>query len=114
MLNLLRNALDSVVERDDPCIRLTVRASGDCVSIVVSDNGHGIPADQIDRMFDPFFTTKPVGKGLGLGLSISYGIVQDFGGRIQAANRAEGGAELTVMLPRHVRQPLEVENAIHA
>jgi C4-dicarboxylate-specific signal transduction histidine kinase len=65
-------------------------------------------------MFDPFFTTKPVGKGLGLGLSISYGIVQDFGGRIQATNRAEGGAELTVTLPRHVRQPLEVESAIHA
>src|SRR5499426_558487 len=100
-------------EPDDPYIRLTVRASGDSVSIVVADNGHGIPANQIDRMFDPFFTTKPVGKGLGLGLSISYGIVQDFGGRIQATNRAEGGAELTVTLPRHVRQPLEVESAIH-
>ena len=113
MLNLLRNALDAVAERDEPCIRLTVRASGDSVSIVVADNGHGIPADQIDRMFDPFFTTKPVGKGLGLGLSISYGIVQDFGGRIHAANRPGGGAELTVTLPRHVRQPLEVESAIH-
>src|SRR5207244_1544586 len=50
---------------------------------------------------DPFFTTKPLGKGLGLGLSISYGIVQDFGGQIHAVNRPEGGAELTVELPRH-------------
>src|SRR5262245_56895263 len=114
LLNLVRNAMDAVAEREDPWIRLTVRAAGDSVSIVVADNGHGIPANQIDRMFDPFFTTKPVGKGLGLGLSISYGIVQDFGGRIQATNRAEGGAGLTVTLPRHVRQALEVESAIHA
>ena len=80
----------------------------------VADNGHGIAPDDIDRIFDPFFTTKPLGKGLGLGLSISYGIVQDFGGQIHAANRPEGGAELTVELPRHRDEPVAKEKALHA
>ena len=81
---------------------------------VLADNGHGISAAEIDRIFDPFFTTKPLGKGLGLGLSISYGIVQDFGGQIHANNHPEGGAELTVELPRHRRETAPVEKAIHA
>jgi two-component system C4-dicarboxylate transport sensor histidine kinase DctB len=114
MLNLVRNALDAVVGRDGPWIRITARASADTVFISVADNGHGIAADKIGRIFDPFFTTKPVGKGLGLGLSISYGIVRDFGGRIGARNRPEGGAELTVELPRHVREAVTLEKATHA
>jgi two-component system C4-dicarboxylate transport sensor histidine kinase DctB len=114
LVNLVRNALDAVADVDEPRICIHVRVSDETVSIVVVDNGHGIPADQIDRVFDPFFTTKPVGKGLGLGLSITYGIVHDFGGRIAAANRAQGGAELTVTLPRHVREPAAAASAIHA
>src|SRR5262249_59570469 len=90
-------------------------ASDELVSIVVADNGPGISAQEIGRIFDPFFTTKPLGKGLGLGLSISYGIVQDFGGQIHANNRADGGAELTVELPRYRREAAgRGEQAIHA
>lgn len=107
VLNLVRNALDALADCDDPWIGLTVSASGDTVSIAVADNGHGIPTDQIDRIFDPFFTTKPIGKGLGLGLSISYGIVQDLGGEVRAVRRPEGGAEMIVSLPRYVPQMLE-------
>jgi two-component system, NtrC family, C4-dicarboxylate transport sensor histidine kinase DctB len=114
MVNLVRNALDAVADVDQPRIDIHVRASSDTVSIAVADNGHGIPADQIDRVFDPFFTTKPVGKGLGLGLSITYGIVQDLGGGIHAVNRPDSGAELTVKLPRHLREPLAAASAIHA
>ena len=112
--NLLRNALDAVAGRHDAFIRIRAAATADTVSIAIADNGPGMPADQIDRVFDPFFTTKPVGKGLGLGLSISYGIVQDFGGEIHAANLAEGGAELTVTLRRHQREPRHAEAAVHA
>jgi two-component system C4-dicarboxylate transport sensor histidine kinase DctB len=114
ILNLVRNALDAVAERDAPWIGLRVSASSDHVFISVSDNGSGMPAEEIEQIFDPFFTTKPVGKGLGLGLSISYGIVQEFGGRIRVANRADGGAELTVELPRHIREPAAAEKILHA
>ena len=84
------------------------------IHIAVVDNGPGIPDDLIDRIFDPFVTTKPVGKGLGLGLSISYGIVQDFNGRIRAANRPEGGAEVIVELPRVTPQHFRREKAVNA
>ncbi len=104
ILNLVRNALDAVADQVDGWIQITrarIRRYG--VHRRIADNGPGISHDQISQIFDPFFTTKSVGKGLGLGLSISYGIVQDFGGEIQARNRAEGGAEMTVELPRHRR-----------
>ena len=114
ILNLVRNALDAVSGQPDPWIRITARASANAVFISVSDNGDGIAPELIDRIFDPFFTTKGIGDGLGLGLSISYGIVQDFGGQIYARNRPEGGAELTVELPRHQLEPVQIENAIHA
>jgi len=113
LVNLMRNALDAVSGVARPEISITARAVDDMIRIAVADNGPGIPADVIDRIFDPFVTTKPVGKGLGLGLSISYGIVQDFGGRIHAANRPEGGAEVTIELPRQT-QTFAREKAVHA
>jgi two-component system C4-dicarboxylate transport sensor histidine kinase DctB len=114
VLNLVRNALDAVAGVAAPWIGITVRVAADTVFTSVADNGHGIPDHQIERMFDPFFTTKPIGKGLGLGLSISYGIVQDFGGEIHARNRPEGGAELIVELPRHQREAATIESTLHA
>jgi two-component system C4-dicarboxylate transport sensor histidine kinase DctB len=114
LVNLIRNALDAVHGVAQPQITISARAADDLIRIAVADNGPGIPADVIDRMFDPFVTTKPVGKGLGLGLSISYGIVQDFQGRIHAANRPEGGAEVVIELPRLTPQNFAREKAVHA
>jgi two-component system sensor histidine kinase HupT/HoxJ len=65
----------------------------------VRDTGDGIPFDALSRIFEPFYTTKEVGKGTGLGLAIAYGIVQEHGGQIAAANHPEGGAVFTVELP---------------
>jgi two-component system sensor histidine kinase HupT/HoxJ len=65
----------------------------------VRDTGSGFPPDVLSRIFEPFYTTKEVGKGTGLGLAIAYGIVQDHGGQIIAANHPDGGAILTVELP---------------
>jgi two-component system C4-dicarboxylate transport sensor histidine kinase DctB len=74
------------------------------VLLSVRDTGPGIDDENLPRLFDPFFTTKEVGEGLGLGLSISYGIVQGFGGRIWASNHPDGGAVFTVAL-RRVPEP---------
>jgi len=95
-------------------IEITVGAGADIVRISIADNGPGIPAELIDRIFDPFVTSKPVGKGLGLGLSITYGIVQDFRGRLFALNRPQGGAELVVELPRLFPETALRERAVHA
>ena len=114
LVNLIRNALDAVSEIKRPLIEITARASEDTVCISIADNGHGIPPELIERIFDPFVTSKPVGKGLGLGLSISYGIVQDFRGRIRGANRPEGGAEVVIELPRLVPENVALEKAAHA
>jgi PAS domain S-box-containing protein len=71
----------------------------DRVVATVRDTGTGIAEDTLSRIFEPFYTTKEVGKGTGLGLAIAYGIVQEHGGQIMAANHPEGGAVFTVELP---------------
>jgi two-component system C4-dicarboxylate transport sensor histidine kinase DctB len=98
VMNLLSNAADAMAEC--PERRLTirlVRAEGR-VRLTVADTGPGIA--EPERLFDPFYSTKAVGsaEGMGLGLSISYGMVQSFGGAISGANRPEGGAVFTVEL----------------
>jgi two-component system C4-dicarboxylate transport sensor histidine kinase DctB len=114
LVNLIRNALDAVADVKRPEIELSARAIGDTVRISIADNGPGIAPELIDRIFDPFVTSKPVGKGLGLGLSITYGIVQDFRGRMVAANRPQGGAEFVVELPRLTPDAALLKKAIHA
>ena len=69
------------------------------VEILFADTGPGIPSESIEHVFDPFFTTKGGGHGTGLGLTVSYGIVERHGGTITIRNRDEGGAVFTVQLP---------------
>ncbi|MBF0111366.1 MAG: GAF domain-containing protein, partial [Desulfamplus sp.] len=69
------------------------------VKIVVDDTGPGLSRDILRSIWDPFFTTKPVGKGTGLGMSISHGIIKAHQGTIKAENRPEGGARFTITLP---------------
>lgn len=98
-VNLINNAADAMVGREDRHIEIVLEAEPR-LAVRVMDNGPGI--DEPDRIFDPFYTTKEVGtsEGMGLGLSISYGLVQSFGGNIRGANRPEGGAMFTVELDR--------------
>jgi two-component system C4-dicarboxylate transport sensor histidine kinase DctB len=114
LVNLIRNALDATAEVKRPCVEIAVEATEDTVRISVADNGPGVAPELIERIFDPFVTSKPVGKGLGLGLSISYGIVQDFRGRIHASNRPQGGAELVIELPRLMPESIPLEKTVHA
>ncbi len=96
IINLLRNALDATKGVRDPSIEI-ILATGETVSLTVRDNGHGI--DDLDELFEPFYTTKQPGDGVGLGLAISSGIVNDLGGRLTARNAAGGGAVFEVQLP---------------
>lgn len=99
VVNLIDNALDAVVGRDRPQVRLRARRGEDAVELTVSDNGPGISENDINTVFEPFFTTKAVGEGTGLGLWISFSIIEDYGGKIHAGNGAAGGAEFHVTFP---------------
>jgi PAS domain S-box-containing protein len=80
-------------------LRMAAGPTGGRVELTVEDDGPGIPAANLPRLFEPFFTTKPTGKGAGLGLSISHGIVKRMGGEITAENRSEGGARFRIVFP---------------
>ncbi len=75
------------------------RCDGGRAILEFTDNGSGIAPENLPKLFDPFFTTKPVGKGMGLGLAISYGIVERHNGTLPAANAGDGGAVFTLALP---------------
>ena len=96
MINLLRNAMDATEGVDEPTIEILL-AAGETAVLTVRDNGHGI--DNFDNLFEPFYTTKQPGDGVGLGLAISSGIVNDLGGRLTARNASAGGAVFEVQLP---------------
>ena len=97
LVNLVGNALDAMENGADKRLEISVE-TGDTVSVSVRDNGPGL--SDPEKIFDPFYTTKEVGhsEGMGLGLSISYGIVQSFGGAIRGRNHKDGGAVVTVEL----------------
>ena len=96
MVNLLRNALDATQGEEEPQIDILLSA-GETATLTVRDNGHGI--EDLETLFEPFYTTKQPGEGVGLGLAISSGIVNDLGGRLTARNAAAGGAVFEMQLP---------------
>jgi two-component system C4-dicarboxylate transport sensor histidine kinase DctB len=98
LVNLLSNAADAMADSADPLIEVTGRLVEGRVLLTLRDHGPGVPGAIADRIFDPFFTTKSVGSGLGLGLSISYNIMKDFGGDLRVANHPVGGAVFTLNL----------------
>jgi signal transduction histidine kinase len=97
-MNLLVNAANAIEVHG----RITLRTGHDLenVWVEVEDTGKGIPPENLARIFEPFFTTKPVGQGTGLGLSLSYGIVQQHGGRIEVTSVVGQGSTFRVLLPR--------------
>jgi signal transduction histidine kinase len=115
-MNILSNAIDALDERDaartvaeieaaPSTITITThQPAPDLVAIHIADNGTGIPPEVQYQLFDPFFTTKPVGKGTGLGMSISYKIVTEkHHGQLYCISQPECGAEFIIELP--IRQP---------
>ncbi len=107
LINILNNALAAVPDREGR-IALTARTDGERVRIDISDNGAGIPLRDAPHLFDPFFTTKPEGEGTGLGLWLSYGIMQKMGGKIAFTSLSRedfpdkpSGTTFTLFLPKN-------------
>ena len=98
MINLILNADHAAPAAGGP-IKISAAQEGRCVVLAVSDQGAGIPEDLLESIFDPFFTTKAVGEGTGLGLSVSYGIIEDHGGNISVASEEGVGTTFTIVLP---------------
>jgi len=99
VLNLLLNAAEATQSKSERCVTVTTAPGDGEVVLTVSDNGEGILPENLAKIFDPFFTTKSEGKGVGLGLAVSYGIVQAHGGDIEVKSKAGEGATFTVTLP---------------
>lgn len=96
LVNLIQNALDALEGVADARISISVEINSGWVELTVADNGPGITDQVRDTLFDPFVTTKE--NGLGLGLGISYGIAREFGGTLEMARSALGGAAFVLKL----------------
>jgi len=98
-LNILDNAIDAIDK--DGVITITTRHDKDAgaVLITIADTGKGMPKEVADKIFDPFFTTKKVGEGTGLGLTISYSIIEKLGGKISLQSVEGKGTTFTISLP---------------
>jgi len=107
MLNLVMNALHAIGDGGTLRIRTVVvpaksqtsNHSADMIEIAVSDTGHGIAPEDLDKIFIPFFTTKEAGKGTGLGLTVVHGIVQEHGGQIKVESEVLTGTTFRILLP---------------
>ncbi len=111
ILNLITNAFYAVGEKKkqtpnnyEPIVSITTKSTspslgGRGISIIVTDNGNGIPKNIIDKIFQPFFTTKPTGQGTGLGLSLSYDIIKAHGGELKVETKENEGTTFIIVLP---------------
>jgi two-component system NtrC family sensor kinase len=95
--HIINNAANAMEEQRGGMLTITTHAFGSSINVQFSDTGPGM--ENPDKVFDPFYTTRPVGQGIGLGLSMCYGIVQEHGGKISCHNGEKGGAVFVVELP---------------
>ncbi|MBW2412569.1 MAG: GHKL domain-containing protein, partial [Deltaproteobacteria bacterium] len=100
-MNLVSNAAEAMESSGGGELKITSKllATEEKVQINVSDTGPGIAYVNISKLFEPFFTTKKKGKGVGLGLSVAYGIIQEHGGSIFVRSTVGSGATFQVRLP---------------
>jgi signal transduction histidine kinase len=113
-VNLMQNSMDALADKkfdagQKPTICIEGRVADDRSLVIIRDNGTGIDPKLVDKIFDPFFTTKEVGKGMGLGLSICYRIVQGYGGKISVRSEPGKGCEFTIDLPLKQTAVAELE-----
>ncbi|BAU14992.1 two-component sensor histidine kinase [Leptolyngbya sp. NIES-3755] len=99
LMNILNNAIDALAEQNAPRITITTQRESNVIVIRIADNGTGMNDTVKSKLFDPFFTTKPVGKGTGMGLSVSYQIiVEKHGGQLNCSSKLGEGSEFRIEL----------------
>jgi len=98
LLNIINNAHDAIGKQPGK-ITITTESDNRRVRIKIADTGCGMTREQLDQLFVPFFTTKEVGKGTGLGMSVSYGIMKSLGGSIEVDSEPGRGTAFTLVLP---------------
>ncbi len=99
--NLFLNACQAMPTGGSLTIHSRLAEPAGCIAVDFADTGCGIPKENLSQIFDPFFTTRPVGKGVGLGLTIAYSILQQHGGNIQLHSVVGKGSTFTVLVPIH-------------
>ena len=104
-INLVLNAIEATAGAGNADVHVAARGGGGGVSVEIADTGAGIPDDVRERLFEPFFTTKGTGESLGLGLSISRTLVEEFGGSLRFDARPGGGTLVSVALPVYRTAP---------
>jgi PAS domain S-box-containing protein len=104
-MNLIVNARDAMPRGGE--LTLATETENSTVRVEVSDNGVGIAPDHLSRIFDPFFTTKSTGRGTGLGLAVTYGIIREHSGTVQVSSRLGGGTTFRLEFPT-ARKPVNV------
>jgi len=111
-LNVFLNAIDAMPDGGTLSIRVREEKQTGFVSVAITDSGNGIPAHILGSIFAPFFTTKPTGKGTGLGLAVSQGIIEKHGGSIEVHSKVGEGTTFTIHLPI-VAVPAETAGHLH-
>ncbi len=98
-MNIINNAHHAMLESSDKTLTVRTASRDGRIHVAFEDTGKGISSDIIDKVMEPFFTRREVGKGMGLGLSISYSVVSDHDGELRIENGRDGGAVVTLSLP---------------
>ncbi|MEK7742599.1 MAG: ATP-binding protein, partial [Nitrospirota bacterium] len=100
-LNMIINAADAMEGKGSFTIttQKVIDDGKSFAEVIFTDTGHGISEENLPKLFEPFFTTKPVGKGTGLGLAVSHGIIQDHGGKMLVRSKSGEGTSFFVRLP---------------
>ncbi|MBL4898877.1 MAG: GHKL domain-containing protein, partial [Colwellia sp.] len=98
-MNLMVNACQAMEGRPDAQLSIVMKQLGSELIISFTDTGRGMSQETIDKIFEPFFTTKPDGKGTGLGMAISYGIIERHQGRFEVVSQVKDGTTISIHLP---------------